>query len=270
VESHTLLASTVSAATTTGLTLTTSTGTVAAHVRPNGQLDVPQDLVCGRDIYCASISVGAGGIISDDLTLSRNLVVPARLTCANILASSLTATSTAGVAILQKDGLLAFTCNDNRSCTTYGGLEVQGNLGCTVLVTNDFRADSASFVKCQDDMFMEKNLHVQGNLTVSGSSPSPFWAAGSCDSAGGILATRGQTGFNAGLQGAGIYWIEFNEPHPSGNGNYLIICACITGRTWGGFGTVGYERSTALGFWLVVRNASSVKFSSEFTFTVLA
>jgi hypothetical protein len=115
---------------------------------------------------------------------------------------------------------------------------------------------------------------LTGNLTISGAlsatNLNPFWAAGTIDASGTILASVGRTTFTVTQQTAGIYFIQFATPHPSNANLYVIQCSTVTGRTWGGFSNAGYERSTDSAFWIVLRNASSARFSSECTFTVLA
>ena len=133
----------------------------------------------------------------------------------------------------------------------------EGSLRC-----NSFRGVDATQVTCAD------SLHITGNLTVAGSTPSPFWCAGTFSSTGVLLHSSGRVGCTVTQQGTGIYFIQFTSPHP--NPSYIVSSACVTGRTWGGYTISGVERDDSSGFWVVIRTSSSAKLNLEASFMVLA
>ena len=78
-----------------------------------------------------------------------------------------------------------------------------------------------------------QNLDVRGNLTCSGTTPSPFWVAGRINGIGQtILSSKGKHAFTFVRSQAGYYRVSWSVAHPDG-GNFIVFAQGEgTGSTW--------------------------------------
>jgi hypothetical protein len=163
-----------------------------------------------------------------------------------------------GVEVQRFDDDGAFQTDGWRQVCKFAWDDVDGGS----LRINALRAVDANHVTCAD------NLHITGNLSVDGPTPSQYWAAGTFSAAGVMLHSAGKVGCAVTRQSTGVYLIQFTSPHP--NPNFIVSCSCVTGRGWGGYTISGFERDDSSGFWIVMRASSSAKVDVEGTFVVLA
>jgi hypothetical protein len=94
------------------------------------------------------------------------------------------------------------------------------------ILTNNIRALGALSVAVNDNLVVNGNLNVTGDITYGGIVKSPFWVAGVIDLANlNILNTSGQVEFTvtrAAGYSTGIVKIQFASAHPRGDSNFLV------------------------------------------------
>ena len=71
----------------------------------------------------------------------------------------------------------------------------------------------------------ENELHVKGDLSCDGSSPSPFWIAGNINGSGAVFKQKGKYVFSCAKVSTSIYDITF-PAHP--DGNRYTVCLSST------------------------------------------
>ena len=78
-----------------------------------------------------------------------------------------------------------------------------------------------------------QNLDVRGNLSCSGTTPSPFWVAGRINGISQtILSSKGKYGFTFDRTQTGYYKITWVTPHPDA-ANFIVFAQGEgTGSTW--------------------------------------
>ena len=101
------------------------------------------------------------------------------------------------------------------------------------LSTNLIRANGAPQVTLDDDVRCEHALHVQGNLTCSGSTPSPYWVAGRVNGINQqILSSKGGNSFTFARKQTGYYRMTWSTPHPDGDNFIVFAQGEGMGSTW--------------------------------------
>jgi hypothetical protein len=267
-----------------GLLVRPTTSTVAANFLPSGNVIFYKDVttfgtsslplietttIKARNVSGLSLNNSSGQVVLE-ATEDGSIRIPNALACGAVTATAfqngkfrLYAQDDTGLEIQRYDDDGANRTDSWQPIVKFAW----SDLGQGSMEINKFRGVS-DIVTCENSLHVQNNLSVGGNIFCSGSFPTPIWAAGTFDLNGDLMHSSGQVACSVSRTATGVYFVQFALPHPAG-ANFCIQCGTVTGRTWGGFGTAGYERSTASGFYIVLRNASSTKLNSEGTFTVL-
>jgi hypothetical protein len=180
-----------------------------------------------------------------------------------------------------------------------GPLSADSITATSEVVTDRFRASTASAVTCADNMVVTGSLTAGGvdvgaalaarepaftavaplqkvvniqtgavelRVDTSGLGGSPFFCAGTVDADGTVLTRKGQRpNFTCTQYGTGAYEIFFEEPHPAG-ANFVVN---LTGQTFHVWVRASNEAPTATGFKVGVVNSSNSVLNLPFYFAVL-
>ena len=106
--------------------------------------------------------------------------------------------------------------------------------------TDAIATDVADHVTHVSDSVFRQDLHVLGNVTCEGTTPSPFWIAGNIDSEGTIFKQKGKHTFTCSKLSTCIYDIYF-PTHPDG-ASYTVLLASTEYHAMYRFPTSTYMR----------------------------
>ncbi len=109
-------------------------------------------------------------------------------------------------------------------------------------------------------------LHVTGDITCDGASPSPIFSNGSFAGNGTKMAFGGVF-FSSTRESAGVYRITFATPHPQGIG-FAVSLTAQGGATWSGFILASLERIEASSFRAVHQSQTGARVDVEGNFVV--
>ena len=107
-------------------------------------------------------------------------------------------------------------------------LNPEGDIEANEVLVDSLRARTANQITINDNVTITGNLTVNGtnNIGGGGSATNPFWVAGRVKGSDlSILQSNGQHSFTvtrATAFPAGVYKINFAQPHPDGS-NYIVI-----------------------------------------------
>jgi hypothetical protein len=211
--------------TTDGLVLTTSGGAIVCQSAENGNLVVPHDLLCSNMVSASSLE--ATSFVHNGTLLSTLL---------SQREEAFGATSPLQK-VLNNDGSISLRLNPSADVVAnafstgsfrlhspdLNGVEIQyfdagwqrmckffWDSGSPSLLVNTIKAAGADQVTCGD------NLHVEGNLTVTGSAPSPYWAGCNFDESGSIFSQKGRFDMTVTKPGGDTYYTITFPSHPDG------------------------------------------------------
>ena len=95
--------------------------------------------------------------------------------------------------------------------------------------------DSSLAFEVEDtgNLIAHQNLNVLGNITCSGTTPSPYWVAGRINGISlTILSSKGKYGFTFARTQTGYYKITWVTPHPDATKFIVFAQGEGTGSTW--------------------------------------
>jgi len=93
------------------------------------------------------------------------------------------------------------------------------------LIADAIATNTAPHVTHVSKSIFEQDLHVKGNLSCDGTTPSPFWIAGNIDAAGAIFKQKGKYVFYCTKVSPMIFDITFPS-HP--DGDRYTVCLSST------------------------------------------
>ncbi len=114
---------------------------------------------------------------------------------------------------------------------------------------NAFRGIDAAAVLCQDNLNVQNDLHIGGNLTCNGTTPNPYWVACNCIANGTISFQKGQYAIMVSKRGGDIAYDVSFPAHPEGD-KYLVS---ISSNEYHAF----YRSHTSTGFILYLRGSTN-------------
>jgi hypothetical protein len=135
-----------------------------------------------------------------------------------------------GVTITTSDNFSTFAAGEDKNCTCFG------------------------------------DLHVNGNISYDGSITSPFFCSGTFSSTGAKLASGGVQ-FTVVRESVGVYRINFATAHPQGI-SFAVSLTAQGGSTWSGYIVASCERVNASSFKVILQSQSGAKVDVEGTFVV--
>ena len=114
---------------------------------------------------------------------------------------------------------------------------------------NAFRGIDAAAVLCQDNLNIQNDLHIGGNLTCNGTTPNPYWVACNCIANGTISFQKGQYAIMVSKRGGDIAYDVSFPAHPEGD-KYIVS---ISSNEYHAF----YRSHTSTGFILYLRGSTN-------------
>ncbi len=114
---------------------------------------------------------------------------------------------------------------------------------------NAFRGIDAAAVLCQDNLNVQNDLHIGGNLTCNGTTPNPYWVACNCIANGTISFQRGQYAIMVSKRGGDIAYDVSFPAHPDGD-KYIVLISSNEYHTF-------YRSHTSTGFILYIRASTN-------------
>jgi hypothetical protein len=246
VTTQSISTSSISAADAGGLGFLTPAGIAAFSVQGDGGCRVYADLTINGDCLINTDLAVDGVCRVQDLEVAGDLIIQGATNVTAVQSGDFEMTTLAnGSFTIQKHiSDHAYITDGTYSAARFDVGLFGGNTFTDAIVTN-----IAPHVTHVSDSVFRQDLHVMGNLSCDGTSPSPFWVAGNVGPTGAVYDHKGRYAFSA-VRISGDYAFDVTFPsHPDGN-RYTVSTSSSEFHTM-------IRNQTTTGFRVYCRNASN-------------